>query len=106
MDVIEDTPYEEIIDETCPDCRMTVPVGTATCPYCGYQIREEAEKSREVQVEGKEGPAKTKRENKMMAGAGATLSMGALALGSLWVFPPAALLVVVLWIIMIALIAS
>lgn len=103
MDVIEDTPYEEVIDETCPNCRMTVPIGTVTCPYCGYQIREGAGKSREVQVEGGEGP---KKENKLMAGAGATIAMGALALGSLWVFPPAALLIVVLWIIMIALIAS
>ena len=39
--MVEETPYDEIIEETCPSCRHTVPQGTATCPNCGFHIREE-----------------------------------------------------------------
>ena len=43
--MVEETPYDEIIDETCPSCRHTVPQGTTVCPNCGYQIREEPKKA-------------------------------------------------------------
>jgi len=54
--MVEEIPYDEIIDETCPSCRMTIPLGTSKCPHCGYQIREEAEvekaaESKKVKVE-------------------------------------------------------
>jgi len=39
--MVEEIPYDELIDETCPSCRQTVPLGTTKCPHCGYQIREE-----------------------------------------------------------------
>lgn len=39
--MVEEIPYDEIIDETCPSCRYTVPRGSSVCPYCGYRIREE-----------------------------------------------------------------
>jgi hypothetical protein len=39
--MVEETPYSEIIEETCPSCRHTVTQGTAVCPNCGFQIREE-----------------------------------------------------------------
>jgi len=39
--MVEEIPYEEIIDETCPSCRQTVPRGSVVCPHCGYRIREE-----------------------------------------------------------------
>lgn len=39
--MVEETPYSEIIEETCPSCRHNVPQGTAVCPNCGFQIREE-----------------------------------------------------------------
>jgi hypothetical protein len=43
--MVEETPYDELIDETCPSCRRTVPPGTTKCPHCGYQIREEEAES-------------------------------------------------------------
>jgi len=47
--MVEEIPYDEIIDETCPSCRHTVPRGSGVCPYCGYRIREEEKpESREV----------------------------------------------------------
>jgi len=42
--MVEEIPYDELIDETCPSCRHTVPPGTTKCPNCGYQIREEPDK--------------------------------------------------------------
>lgn len=42
--MVEEIPYDELIDETCPSCRHTVPSGTTKCPNCGYQIREEPKK--------------------------------------------------------------
>jgi hypothetical protein len=39
--MVEETPYDEIIEETCPSCRRIVPEGTIACPNCGFKLREE-----------------------------------------------------------------
>ena len=39
--MVDEIPYDEVIDETCPSCRRSVPQGTIVCPNCGFQIREE-----------------------------------------------------------------
>lgn len=39
--MVEEIPYDEIIEETCPSCRHTVARGTEVCPNCGYRIRGE-----------------------------------------------------------------
>ena len=44
--MVEETPYDEIIEETCPSCRRGVKQGTATCPNCGFKIREKPPSSR------------------------------------------------------------
>ncbi|NYT12565.1 MAG: hypothetical protein GKC03_08480 [Methanomassiliicoccales archaeon] len=46
--MVEETPYDEIIEETCPSCRRTVPQGTTKCPNCGFKIREEPPPSKPV----------------------------------------------------------
>jgi len=38
---VEERPYNEIIDETCPSCRQGIPLGSKVCPECGYRIRPE-----------------------------------------------------------------
>lgn len=34
-----ETPHDQLIDQTCPSCRHTVPQELEFCPKCGYQIR-------------------------------------------------------------------
>ena len=46
--MVEETPYDEIIEETCPNCRRTVPQGTAKCPSCGFKLRDEFPASKPV----------------------------------------------------------
>lgn len=46
--MVEETPYDEIIEETCPSCRRIVPEGTTTCPSCGFKLREEPSPSKSV----------------------------------------------------------
>lgn len=40
--MVEETPYDQLIEETCPNCRHTIPQGLEFCPKCGYQIREDS----------------------------------------------------------------
>ncbi|MEM2943591.1 MAG: zinc ribbon domain-containing protein [Methanomassiliicoccales archaeon] len=42
---MEERPYNEIIDATCPSCRHGVPMDANVCPYCGYRIKPEAAKT-------------------------------------------------------------
>jgi len=41
---LEERPFDEIIDATCPSCRGAVPPDANVCPHCGYKIRPEAAK--------------------------------------------------------------
>ncbi|MDH7508198.1 MAG: zinc ribbon domain-containing protein [Methanomassiliicoccales archaeon] len=42
---MEERPYDEIIDATCPSCRHAVPMDANVCPYCGYVIKPEVAKA-------------------------------------------------------------
>lgn len=41
-EVVEETPYDELIEPTCPSCRQTIPWDVDVCPHCGHQLKGEA----------------------------------------------------------------
>ena len=101
-DVIEETPYEDIIEPTCPSCRQEVPWGTEVCPHCGYHFKgmtvvEEAPKA--VKTKRRKGKTGT------VIAASSIVIMGILTLLSLEYFPILALgtiLVIILLVVMAA----
>ncbi len=57
--MVEERPYSEIIDETCPSCRHGIPLSSTVCPNCGYRIRPEEEEP-EVEKKKKKKPGRSR----------------------------------------------
>jgi hypothetical protein len=102
-DVVEETPYEEIIEPTCPSCRQSVPWEIDVCPHCGYQFKGK--------VKPKEAPkavAKRRKRGKKgtVVAAASVIAMGILAFLSVEYWPPAALILLLAIVVMVVMAAA
>lgn len=88
-DVVEETPYEELIEPTCPSCRQLVTWEEKVCPHCGYQLKVEAE----PKVAPKAVVKRRKKGKKgTVVAAASVAAMGILTFLSIEYWPPAALI--------------
>jgi hypothetical protein len=97
---IEEKSYEELIDPTCPNCRMTIPWDVDVCPHCGWQIREGEAPKEAPKPAAPVSKSKIKKGN--VIAAGSVIALAALALGSWKYFPPAAILCLIALVAVIA----
>ena len=102
-EVIEETPYDELIEPTCPSCRQRIPWDVDVCPHCGYQMKGEA-KPKEAPKAVARARRKGKRGN--IVAAGSIVVLGLTAILTLEYIPGAMLIPIVMIIILIALSAA
>lgn len=76
---MEERPYSEIIDETCPSCRHGIPLSSKVCPDCGYRIRPEEEPAVEEKKKKPERPRVSYASSKAGFGGALILISGILA---------------------------
>ena len=101
-DVVEEKPYQEILDKTCPSCRRTIPWDAEVCPQCGYRMKGEAK----PEVKPKPAAPKKKRKKGNVVAGVSVIILGLLAVGSYEYFPPATVIALIMIIAMISMAAA
>lgn len=96
-EVIEETPYDEIIEPTCPSCRQRIPWDVDVCPHCGYQITGKVKPKEAPKVVA---PARRRRKGKRgnIVAAGSIVVLGLTTILT-WEYIPGAMLIPILMIV-------
>jgi len=99
--MVEEIPYDELIESTCLNCRRGIPRDVSVCPHCGYHI----ESGVRPKVKVKAAVAKKGKKGTVLAGA-SILILAALTVAS-WEYCPVAFLIpLVVLVILICISAS